>query len=201
VHQSLWKNGHPLFYGEGTYAGLSQSARWYVGGLLRHGPSLAAFTNPGTNSYRRLNSGPEAPTRLSYATNDPAAVVAIPPAGSDPARRRVVLRQGDGLANPYLAFSAMLLAGLDGLRRQIDPGPPGDRQPAAETPDPSDGIPVLPGDLTAALDALARDRDYLQVGGVFSPGLLEDWIMRRRREVEELAHHPHPRELSFHPQA
>jgi glutamine synthetase len=201
VHQSLWKGGHPLFFGQGTYGGLSQTARWYVGGLLQHGPSLAAFTNPGTNSYRRLRSGPEAPTRLTYARNDPSTVIGIPQVEGDPARRRLVLRQSDGLTNPYLAFSAMLLAGLDGVRRQIDPGPPDDRQPGGQemaTPRPGAS---LPGDLQGALEALSNDRDYLLAGGVFSPELLEDWIALKRREVEELEHHPHPHEFSFYPQA
>jgi glutamine synthetase len=193
VHQSLWKAGHPLFAGEGTYGDLSQTARWYLGGLLRHGPSLAAFTNPGTNSYRRLGSGPQAPTRLTYARNDPATVVAIPEPDGDPGRRRLVLRQGDGLANPYLAFSAMLLAGLDGVRHQIDPGPPADRQsaPGMAAPEPAG----LPTDLAAAMAALADDHDYLLAGDVFSRELLEDWAALKRREVEAVRQRPHPLEF------
>ncbi|MDM7952076.1 MAG: type I glutamate--ammonia ligase [Cyanobium sp. CZS 25K] len=199
VHQSLWKAGHPLFCGEGTYAELSQTARWYMGGLLRHGPSLAAFTNPGSNSYRRLRCGPEAPTRMTYARNDPSTVIGVPSTGSDPGKRRVVLRQPDGLANPYLAFSAMLMAGLDGLRRQIDPGPPSDREPAgAAAPDPADGR-TLPADLGGALDALAEDRDYLLSGDVFSRELLDDWIALKRQEVEALEHRPHPHEFCGEP--
>ncbi len=201
VHQSLWKGGHPLFYGEGTYAGLSQTARWYVGGLLRHAASLAAITLPGTNSYRRPKGGAGGPTRLTYAKNDPAAVIRVPASGGDPAGSRVVLRQSDGLANPYLAFSAMLLAGLDGMRHRIDPGPPGDREsePPAEA---SGSVPAsLPGDLRGALEALAHDRDYLLAGGVFPADLLEDWIALKRRELEELEEHPHPHEFSFYPQA
>ncbi len=188
VHQSLWRAGHPLFAGEGTYGDLSQTARWYLGGLLRHGPSLAAFTNPGTNSYRRLGSGPEAPTRLAYARHDSATVVAVPEPDGDPGRRRLVLRQADGLANPYLAFSAMLLAGLDGVRHQIDPGPPADREP---TPSPA----TLPADLGAALAALADDHDYLLAGDVFGRELLDDWIALKRREVEALQQRPHPLEF------
>ncbi|MBM5821019.1 MAG: type I glutamate--ammonia ligase [Cyanobacteria bacterium K_Offshore_surface_m2_011] len=188
VHQSLWKAGHPLFAGEGTYGDLSQTARWYLGGLLRHGPSLAAFTNPGTNSYRRLGSGPQAPTRLAYARHDAATVVAVPEPDSDPGRRRLVLRQADGLANPYLAFSAMLLAGLDGVRHQIDPGPPADREP---TPTPA----TLPADLSAASAALAADHDYLLAGDAFGRELLDDWIALKRREVEALQQRPHPLEF------
>ncbi len=188
VHQSLWKAGHPLFAGEGTYGDLSQTARWYLGGLLRHGPSLAAFTNPGTNSYRRLGSGPQAPTRLAYARNDPATVVAVPESDGDPGRRRLVLRQADGLANPYLAFSAMLLAGLDGVRQQIDPGPPADREPAPPAA-------ALPADLDAALAALTGDHDYLLAGDVFGRELLDDWIALKRREVEALQQRPHPLEF------
>ncbi len=188
VHQSLWKAGHPLFAGEGTYGDLSQTARWYLGGLLRHGPSLAAFTNPGTNSYRRLGSGPQAPTRLAYARHDSATVVAVPEPDSDPSRRRLVLRQGDGLANPYLAFSAILLAGLDGVRHQIDPGPPADRETA---PSPA----TLPTDLGTALAALAADHDYLLAGDVFGRELLDDWTALKRREVEALQQRPHPLEF------
>ncbi|MEA5390497.1 glutamine synthetase family protein [Cyanobium gracile UHCC 0139] len=201
VHQSLWRTGHPLFAGEGTYGELSQTARWYLGGLLRHGPSLAAFTNPGTNSYRRLGSGPQAPTRLAYARHDSATVVAIPEPDGDPGRRRLVLRQADGLANPYLAFSAMLLAGLDGVRYQIDPGPPADREHAAgvATPGPADRQgaepAALPTDLGAALTALADDQDYLLAGDVFGRGLLEDWIALKRRELQALEQRPHPLEF------
>jgi glutamine synthetase len=196
VHQSLWRAGHPLFAGAGTYGDLSQTARWYLGGLLRHGPSLAAFTNPGTNSYRRLRSGPLAPSRLAYARNDPATTVAVPEPDGDPGRRRLVLRQGDGLANPYLAFSAMLLAGLDGVRHQIDPGPPADREPAPgmAAPEPA-GEPRLPADLGAALAALAADHDYLLAGDVFGRPLLDDWIALKRAEVEALAERPHPLEF------
>lgn len=200
VHQSLWRAGQPLFCGEGTYGDLSQTARWYLGGLLHHGPSLAAFTNPGTNSYRRLRSGPEAPTRLTYARNDPSTVVGVPDTGSDPAKRRLLLRQADGLANPYLALAAMLMAGLDGVRRQCDPGPPSDREPAAAAT-PGDAPPgaSLPTDLGRALAALAGDHDYLLAGGVFSQELLEDWMALKRREVEELEHRPHPHEFASDP--
>jgi glutamine synthetase len=128
-------------------------------------------------------------------------VVALPEAEDDPAARRLVLRQSDGLANPYLAFSAMLLAGLDGLRRQIDPGPPGGREPQRPATASPCGAASLPQDLSGALEALSDDRDYLLVGGVFSPQLLEDWIALKRREVEELEHHPHPHEFSVYPQA
>lgn len=199
VHQSLWRAGQPLFSGEGTYGDLSQTARWYLGGLLRHGPSLAAFTNPGTNSYRRLRSGPGAPTRLTYARNDPSAVVGVPDSGSDPGRRRLVLHQGDGLANPYLALAAMLMAGLDGVRRQSDPGSPSDREPAAASTR-SDGA-RLPTDLGGSLAALAADQDYLLAGGVFSRELLDDWMALKRQELEELEHRPHPHEFASDPLA
>ncbi len=199
VHQSLWRAGQPLFCGEGTYGDLSQTARWYLGGLLHHGPSLAAFTNPGTNSYRRLRSGPGAPTRLTYARNDPATVVGVPDGDSEPERRRLVLRQGDGLANPYLALAAMLLAGLDGVRRQSDPGPPSDQGTAAGSV-PSDGA-SLPTDLGGSLAALAADQDYLLAGGVFSRELLEDWMALGNKELEALEHRPHPHEFSGDPLA
>ncbi|MBW4529616.1 MAG: glutamine synthetase family protein [Aphanothece saxicola GSE-SYN-MK-01-06B] len=200
VHQSLWRAGQPLFCGEGTYGDLSQTARWYLGGLLHHGPSLAAFTNPGLNSYRRLRSGPGAPNRLTYARNDPSTVVAVPDSGSDPDKRRLVLRQADGLANPYLALAAMLMAGLDGVRRQSDPGSPGDLEPATATAAtaPADGA-SLPTDLGGSLAALAADQDYLLAGGVFSQELIEDWIALKRLELEELEHRPHPLEFASDP--
>ncbi|MBD2548108.1 type I glutamate--ammonia ligase [Microcystis elabens FACHB-917] len=194
VHQSLWRAGHPLFAGEGTYGELSQTARWYLGGLLRHGPSLAAFTNPGTNSYRRLRSGPLAPVRLAYARNDPATTVAVPEPDGDPGRRRLVLRQADGLANPYLAFSAMLLAGLDGVRHRIDPGPPADRDPVAAMA-AAVRPAALPADLGGALAALADDHDYLLAGAVFRRELLDDWIALRRAALEALEQRPHPLEF------
>jgi glutamine synthetase len=199
VHQSLHRNGHPLFFGEGTYADLSQTARWYLGGLLHHGPSLAAFSNPGTNSYRRLACGPHAPTRLAYARHDPSTVIAVPPTGADPSKRRVVARQGDGLANPYLAFAAMLMAGLDGLRRQRDPGSPSDRQPSPSGAKPPAEPSVLPRDLAGSLDALADDQAYLLEGGVFSRELIQQWIALKRWEVEDLEQRPHPHELSLYP--
>ncbi len=197
VHQSLWRTGQPLFCGEGTYGDLSQTARWYLGGLLHHGPSLAAFTNPGVNSYRRLRCGPEAPTRLTYARNDPSTVVAVPDSGSDPDKRRLVVRQADGLANPYLALAAMLLAGLDGVRRQSDPGSASDLESAAGSAPPRGAS--LPTDLGGSLAALAADHDYLLAGGVFSQELLEDWISLKRRELEELEHRPHPLEFASDP--
>ena len=199
VHQSLWRAGQPLFCGEGTYGELSQTARWYLGGLLLHGPSLAAFTNPATNSYRRLRSGPGAPTRLTYARNDPSTVIGIPDSGSDPAKRRLVLRQADGLANPYLAFAAMLMAGLDGVRRQCDPGPPSDREQAADPGSGASHGASLPTDLGGSLAALDGDHDYLLAGGVFSQELLDDWIALKRQELEELEHRPHPHEFGSDP--
>jgi len=197
VHQSLWRSGQPLFCGEGTYGDLSQTARWYLGGLLHHGPSLAAFSNPGINSYRRLRSGPEAPTRLTYARNDPSTVVTVPDSGSDPDKRRLVLRQADGLANPYLTLAAMLMAGLDGVRRQSDPGSPSDLEPAAGSAPPRGAS--LPTDLGGSLAALAADHDYLLAGGVFSQELIEDWIRLKRQELEELEHRPHPLEFASDP--
>lgn len=202
VAQSLWKAGHPLFGGEGTYGDLSQTARWYLGGLLRHGASLAAFTNPGTNSYRRLRGGCGAPTRLGYARHDASCTVIVPASAADPARRRLVLQQPDGLINPYLAFSALLQAGLDGIRRRLDPGPPCDRQESAAAGG-QDGaaaeVAGLPTALGGALEALAGDHDYLLAGGVFSAELLEDWIASKRRELDELEQRPHPYEFSLEP--
>jgi len=195
VHQSLWKAGQPLFFGEGTYAGLSQTARWYLGGLLGHARSLQAFTQPGTNSYRRLRADPAAPLRLGYGRRAPDCVIGLPERAGSHATQRLLFRGADGLANPYLAYAALLMAGLDGIRRQIDPGQPFDvagPEPAQADPDPG---ACLSTRLDDALAALESDNDYLLAGGVFSETLIADWIDQRRQELEQLQQQPHPLEV------
>jgi len=198
VHQSLWKGGQPLFFGEGTYANLSQTARWYIGGLLKHAPSFLAFTNPATNSYKRLVPGFEAPVNLVYSQGNRSAAVRIPLSGSQPAAKRLEFRSGDALANPYLAFSAMLLAGLDGIRQQIDPGEATDQDLFELTAEQRAGIPTVPVSLEAALEALSADSAYLLEGGVFEASFLEHWIELKSEEVQELRQRPHPHEFRLY---
>ncbi len=195
VHQSLWKAGQPLFFGEGTYAGLSQTARWYLGGLLAHAHSLQAFTQPGTNSYRRLRADADAPVRLGYGRTAPDGVIGLPEGGGGHATQRLLFRGADGLANPYLAYAALLMAGLDGIRRQIDPGPPIEAAgPETAQADPAPGA-TLATRLDDALASLATDNAYLLAGGVFGETLIGDWISLRRQELDELRAQPHPLEF------
>ncbi|MEI6828434.1 MAG: glutamine synthetase beta-grasp domain-containing protein [Synechococcaceae cyanobacterium ELA445] len=198
VHQSLWKGGEPLFFGEGTYANLSQTARWYIGGLLKHAPSFLAFTNPSTNSYERLVPGFEAPVNLVYSQGNRSAAVRIPLTGSNPKAKRLEFRCGDSLANPYLAFSALLLAGLDGIRNQIDPGRGTDVDLVELPAEELAKISTVPGSLHGALEALAADKDYLLAGGVFSEDFISNWIDLKYGEVQELRQRPHPHEFSLY---
>ncbi len=198
VHQSLWKGGQPLFFGEGTYANLSQTARWYVGGLLRHAPSLLAFTNPSTNSYKRLVPGFEAPIHLVYSQGNRSAAVRIPLTGGHPPAKRLEFRPGDGLANPYLSFAAMLLAGVDGILHQIDPGDATDRDLFTLSAVEREAIPSVPTSLEGALAALQADQEYLLAGGVFSEGFLANWIEMKELEIQELRQRPHPHEFALY---
>ena len=199
VDQSLWKGGQTLFFGEGTKANLSQTARWYIGGLLRHMPSLLAFSRSTTNSYRRPGEQPEAPERATYASGDRSVALRVPSSIAGPQDQRVQFRWADGLANPYLAFSAMVMAGLDGIRHQIDPGGPAE---AAVSPGDADGAPEGPGPaprrLEEALEALDHDRDYLLEGEVFGGELIDTWIGLKQRQIRAICQRPHPLELSLH---
>ncbi|MCP9916160.1 type I glutamate--ammonia ligase [Cyanobium sp. ATX 6F1] len=198
VHQSLWKGGQPLFFGEGTYANLSQTARWYIGGLLKHAPSFLAFTNPTTNSYKRLVPGFEAPVNLVYSQGNRSAAIRIPLTGPSPRAKRLEFRSGDALANPYLAFSAMLLAGLDGIKNQIDPGPGTDVDLFELSADELARISTVPASLGGALEALDADKDYLLAGGVFSEDFISNWIALKYEEVQQLRQRPHPHEFSLY---
>jgi len=194
-HQSLWKGGRPLFAGEG-YAGLSQEALWYIGGLLRHGPALAAFVAPTTNSYRRLVPGFEAPVNLAYSRRNRSAAVRIPMYSASPAAKRLEFRPPDPSCNPYLAFAAMLMAGLDGIQQRIEPGEPLDRDIYDMSPEELKDVPKLPGSLEEALAALEQDHDFLLKGDVFTPALIERWIRyKREREVDAVRLRPHPMEF------
>jgi glutamine synthetase len=198
-HQSLWKEGDPLFYDEIGYAGLSEMARHYVGGLLHHAPSLLAFTNPTTNSYHRLVPGYEAPVNLVYSGRNRSACCRIPVTGTSPKAKRIEFRVPDPSANPYLAFSAMLMAGLDGIKNKIEPHEPVDRDLYELPPDEAKSIPQVPSSLEAVLDSLEADHDYLLEGGVFTPDLIETWLdYKRINEVDAIRLRPHPHEFAMY---
>jgi glutamine synthetase len=198
-HQSLWKDGEPIFYDETGYAGLSDEARWYTGGLLEHAPSLCAFTNPTVNSYRRLVPGFEAPVNLVYSQRNRSACVRIPITGSNPKAKRLEFRVPDPSCNPYLAFSAMLMAGLDGIRNKTEPMDPVDKDLYELPPDEHAAVPQVPGSLEEVLNALEADHDYLLEGGVFTPDLIETWIdWKRTNEVDPIRLRPHPHEFELY---
>jgi glutamine synthetase len=199
THQSLWNEGTPLFYDEVGYAGLSDMARYYIGGLLAHAPSLLAFTNPTVNSYHRLVPGFEAPVNLVYSQRNRSACIRIPITGPSPKAKRIEFRVPDSSGNPYLAFSAMLMAGLDGIRNKIEPVSPVDKDLYELPPDEHDSVPQVPGSLPAVLDALEADSDYLTAGGVFTPDLIETWIdYKRTNEIDPIRLRPHPYEFDLY---
>jgi glutamine synthetase len=180
AHQSLWKDGVPLFYDQAGYAGLSDTARHYIGGLLYHAPSLLAFTNPTVNSYKRLVPGYEAPINLVYSQRNRSACVRIPITGSNPKAKRLEFRCPDASGNPYLSFSAMLMAGLDGIKNKIEPPPPVDKDLYELPPEEAADIPQAPTQLSAVIDRLEDDHEYLTEGSVFTPDLIEAWINYKR---------------------
>ena len=198
-HQSLWKDGAPLFYDERGYGGLSDLARWYVGGLLHHAPSLLAFTNPTVNSYHRLVPGFEAPVNLVYSARNRSACVRVPVTGTSPKAKRIEFRVPDPSSNPYLAFSAMLMAGLDGIKNKIEPPAPVDKDLYELPPEEHSAIPQVPSSLPDVLDALEADHDYLTDGGVFTSDLVETWIdWKRTNEVDPIRLRPHPHEFELY---
>jgi glutamine synthetase len=195
-HQSLWKGGEPLFFSETGYAGISDMARWYIGGLLAHAPSILAFAAPTTNSYKRLVPGYEAPVNLVYSQRNRSAAVRIPLVSKSPKAKRLEFRCPDPSANPYLAFAAMLMAGLDGVQNRIEPPDPMDKDLYDLPPEELAAVPQVPGSLEEALLALEADQDYLLAGGVFTPDLIETWInFKRLKEIDEVRLRPHPWEF------
>jgi len=199
THQSLWHDGAPLFYDELGYAGLSDEARWYIGGLLRHAPSLLAFTNPTVNSYHRLVPGFEAPVNLVYSQRNRSACIRIPITGTSPRAKRIEFRVPDPSCNPYLAFSAMLMAGLDGIHNKIEPVEPVDKDLYELAPDEHADIPQVPPSLDKVLDELEADHEYLLTGGVFTADLIETWIeFKRVNEVQPIRLRPHPHEFELY---
>jgi glutamine synthetase len=198
-HQSLWKDGKPLFADEKGYGGFSDLGRWYIGGLLRHAPSLLAFTNPTVNSYHRLVPGFEAPVNLVYSARNRSACVRIPVTGPDPRTKRLEFRVPDPSANPYLAFSAMLMAGLDGIKNKIEPPEPVDKDLYELPPEEHASIAQVPGSLDEVLNALEADHDYLTAGNVFTPDLIETWIeYKRANEIDAIRQRPHPHEFELY---
>jgi glutamine synthetase len=196
THQSLWKDGEPLMADGDGYAGLSPLARSYVAGLLAHAPALLAFCAPTTNSYRRLVPGYEAPVNLVWSQRNRSACIRIPMYSESPKAKRIEFRCPDASANPYLAFAAMLMAGLDGIERGLDPGAPADYD-LFEDADGS--VPQVPGSLPEALDALEADHEFLTRGGVFSEELIRTWIdWKRENEVDVVRLRPHPAEFSLY---
>ena len=194
VHSSLWKGNTNVFFEEGGYAGLSQAAKYYIGGILKHAPALLALTSPTTNSYRRLVPGYEAPVNIAYSQRNRSAICRIP-ATMNPKAKRVEFRAPDPTCNPYLAFSAILMAGLDGVCNEIDPGEAQDRDLYELPAEEKKKIKQVPSSLTEVLDALEADHQFLLEGGVFTPDLLEEYIKYKRvYEVDAIRLRPTPHE-------
>ncbi len=199
VHQSLWKNGENLFFDESGYGKISELARYYIGGIVKHGPALMAFCAPTTNSYRRLVPGYEAPNVLVYSARNRSAAIRIPMLSDDPRSKRLEFRSPDPTANPYIAFSALLMAGIDGIENQIDPGEPVDDVDLFDVDPVAMGYPTIPGSLDETLSALEDDHAFLLKGDVFSSDLIETWVdYKREAEIEAVRIRPHPMEFQLY---
>jgi len=198
-HQSLWKGGEPLFYSETGYAGVSDLGRWYIGGLLKHAAAVLAFAAPTTNSYKRLVPGYEAPVNLVYSQRNRSAACRIPLYSKSPKAKRVEFRCPDPSANPYLAFAAMLMAGLDGVQNRIEPPDPVDKDLYDLPPEELKKVPQVPGSLQESLAALEADQDFLKAGGVFTDDLIDTWIeYKTLHEIDEVRLRPHPWEFMLY---
>jgi glutamine synthetase len=197
THQSLWKNGKPLFAGK-EYAGLSQMALYYIGGMLKHAKALCALCSPTTNSYKRLVPGYEAPVNLAYSARNRSAAIRIPTYSENPKTRRIEYRPPDPAANPYLCYTALLMAGLDGVLNKIEPGEPMDKNMYDLPPEELKKVPQVPSSLSEALDYLAEDHAFLLKGDVFTQDFLEMWIETKRKESDALRLRPHPYEFHLY---
>ncbi|OGQ08603.1 MAG: type I glutamate--ammonia ligase [Deltaproteobacteria bacterium RIFCSPLOWO2_12_FULL_40_28] len=198
THQSIWKAGKPLFAGD-KYAGMSQEAMWYIGGILKHAPALVAITNPTLNSYKRLVPGFEAPVKLAYSSRNRSAAVRIPMYSPSPKAKRLEFRTPDPSCNPYLAFAAMLMAGLDGIENRIDPGQPLDKNIYGLSPEEAKAIPAIPHNLVKALSALDKDRAFLLKGDVFTNDVIDTWIeYKLENEVAPSRLRPTPYEFHLY---
>ncbi|MBI3184303.1 MAG: type I glutamate--ammonia ligase [Myxococcales bacterium] len=198
THQSLWKAGKPLFAGDG-YAGLSDMALWYIGGVLKHARALAALCNPTTNSYKRLVPGFEAPVNLAYSSRNRSAAIRIPMYSPAPKTKRIEFRSPDPSCNGYLAFAAMLMAGLDGIENKIDPGEPMDKDIYGLSPEELKDVPKMPGSLDEALDCLKKDHKFLLKGDVFTEDVVQTWVeYKMSKEVNPIRLRPHPMEFALY---
>jgi len=198
----LFKNGKPLFYDADGYSQLSPLALNFIGGILHHSPALCALTDPSTNSYKRLVPGYEAPVSICFATANRSAVIRIPDYAKSPESKRFEYRSSDATCNPYFAFSAILMAGLDGIQQNIDPVAAGfgpyDVNLYNLSKEEQVKIKSMPTSLDAALDALEKDHEFLLKGGVFSKRLLEIWIEKKRQEAKQVSQIPHPQEFALY---
>jgi glutamine synthetase len=198
THQSLWKGGEPLFAGDG-YSGVSQTCLHYIAGILKHAPALCAFVAPTTNSYKRLVPGFEAPVNLAYSSRNRSAGVRIPMYSPSPKAKRIEVRFPDPACNAYLAFAAMLMAGLDGIESRLDPGEPLDKDIYALSPAELSKVPSVPGSLEGALNALENDHEFLTKGDVFTQDVIETWLeYKRGREIDPVRLRPHPYEFKLY---
>ena len=197
-HQSIWKGGKPLFAGSG-YAGMSDMALYYIGGILKHAKALAAFTNPTVNSYKRLVPGYEAPVNLAYSSRNRSAAIRIPMYSMSPKAKRIEVRFPDPSCNPYLAFAAMAMAGIDGIENKIHPGDPLDKNIYALSAEERKNVPEMPGSLDEALGHLEADKDFLLKGDVFTEDVIESWVAyKREAEVDAVRLRPHPHEFELY---
>ncbi|MFL5409481.1 MAG: glutamine synthetase, partial [Myxococcales bacterium] len=198
THQSIWKGGKPLFAGDG-YAGLSELALHYVGGILKHARALAALCNPTTNSYKRLVPGFEAPVNLAYSSRNRSAAIRITMYSPSPKAKRIEFRSPDPSCNPYLAFAAMLMAGLDGVENRIDPGDPLDKDIYGLSPEELKDVPKMPGSLEEALGELERDHEFLLKGDVFTEDVIDTWVEHKiEKELNPVRLRPTPTEFALY---
>jgi glutamine synthetase len=196
VHQSIWKDGKPLFAGD-KYAGLSEMCLWYIGGIIKHAKAINAFSNSTTNSYKRLVPGYEAPVKLAYSSRNRSASIRIPHVDS-PKAKRIEVRFPDPMGNPYLTYVALLMAGLDGIENRIDPGQAMDKNLYDLPPREQKKVPEVCGSLREALENLDRDRAFLKKGGVMSDDFIDAYIELKMEEVMRLQLHPHPVEFDMY---
>jgi glutamine synthetase len=198
THQSIWKNGQPLFAGD-KYAGISDMCLHYIAGILKHAPALCAFVAPTTNSYKRLVPGYEAPVNLAYSSRNRSASIRIPMYSPSPKAKRIEVRFPDPSCNPYLAFAAMLMAGLDGIQNKLDPGEPFDKNLYDLPPEELSRVPSCPSSLEAALNALEKDHEFLTKGNVFTQDVIDTWLdYKRGRECDPVRLRPHPYEFALY---
>ena len=198
THVSLWKGDSNLFAGSG-YAGMSEMAMYFAGGVIKHSSALAAFTNPTTNSYRRLVPGFEAPVNLAYSQRNRSAALRYPMYSMSPKAKRIEIRYPDCSCNPYLSFSAILMAGMDGIQNKIDPGDPLDKDIYDLSPEELVDVPTMPGSLEEALLNLKNDHEFLMKGDVFTTDVIKTWIeYKMENEVNALRMRPHPWEFAMY---